>query len=169
MKRIVIFLLALFISFSGAAQHPVKMHNLWARPEVHVVFNGYIVSFTIHDINKTLRLLREAGITTWPPDCALDTSLNYSYELYPGLKQQYQFPMQPLLQNDVVAYLLTVGHALILNNKHKIIDNVLADITPRLEGDNMMLASFYDPKTKKMIFQGTIHSCMYGKDIGIDD
>lgn len=169
MKRYLIFLLALLPSYVLFGQHTVTMRNLWDRPQVHIVFNEYTLSFKIRDINKTLSILREMGDSTNDATCGLDTSLNYVYELFPGLHTQFRYPMQPLMQNVVGAFLLTAGHAHIVNKKHKVLPEIIADIEIAERGDTSSLVTFYDPKTKAMIFQGKMAFDLYKKDLGFDD
>lgn len=168
-KSYPVFLLLVLFSTSARAQHPVPLRNLWMRPQVHVVFNEYTLSFTIRDIDKSLGFLASIGDTTYGMQCGLDTGKNYVYELYPGTHTEYKFPMQPLLQNGVGCFLLTAGHAVVQNKKHKALREIIVDIDPLEPGDTIAMISFYDPKTKKMVFQGKMATRLYKKDLGIDD
>ena len=169
MKSCLIFLLALLSCISSHAQYPVQIRNLWTRAQVHIVFNDYTVSFSIKDINRTLAIFREMGDSSHPATCELDTGLNYSYELLPGNHAEYRHPMQSLMQNVVGAFLLTAGHAVITNKREKVLKEIIVDIDPLDPGDVEGLVSFYDPKTKKMLFQGKMARAIYRKDLGIDD
>ncbi len=162
-------MLALLPSGMLYAQHPVTLRNLWARPQVHVVFNEYILSFKIRDIDKALGFLREIGDSTYPATCGLDTAKDFAYELYPGQHTEFRYPMQPLLQNGVGAFLLTAGHAVVINKKKKALSEIIVDIDPPESGDTATLVTCYDPKTNKMIFQGKMSMDIYKRDLGIDD
>ncbi len=169
MKSYFIFLLALLLPISLCAQHPVAMRNLWARPQVHAIFNEYTLSFTIKDIDKSLALLRETGDNTHELTCGLDTAQNYTFELFPGSHAEYRYPIQAVLQNLIGCFLLTAGHAEIKNKRNKVLKEVIVDIEPLEPGDSVALVSFYDPKTKAMVFQGRLPADLYKKDLGIDD
>ena len=147
----------------------MPLRNLWERPQVHVIFNDYTVSFSIKDINKALVLLRATGDSTQPAECGLDTAKDFFYELYPGLHQQYRFPMQPILQNKIGAYLLTAGHAVIANKKHRLLKEIITDIRSLELQDKVSLATFYDPQSHNMLFQGKLAAELYKQDLGIDD
>ena len=169
MKSLLFFLLALFQFHSIHGQHPVEMRNLWAIPRVHILFEGYTVSFAIRDINKALILLRETGDSTNPENCALDTGRDYIYELYPGIHMEYHHLMQPLIQNVVGAFLLSAGHAVVENAKHKILGSLIMDIGMAGIGEQFVFIHFYDPKNHKLVFEGKMAVDMYKKDLGIDD
>lgn len=152
----------------GIAQHPIPMHNLWARPQVHVVFGEYKVSFTIKDINKALMLLRQTSDSLQVTECGLDTAKDYYYELFPGSHTQYKTAMEPLLQNLVGPFLLSAGHALV-ERKHKPLKEVIMDTGQVGIGETDIFISFFDPKNRTMLFSGKMNIDMYKKDLGIDD
>ena len=169
MKSLVSLLLVFFLPPALNAQHPVPIRNLWTRPQVHVLFGGYKVSFAIRDINKALALMKYIPDTTYGTKCLLDTSKNYSYELYPGTHTQYRYEMEPLLQNGVGVFLLTRGLAEVENGRHKKLKTIIADIATSETGELSTFASFYDPDTHQMIFSGRIDVDLIGRDPGIDD
>ncbi len=119
MKSISLLLAAFFLSCFTVPQHTVQIRNLWEKPQVHVLFEGYTISFTIKDINKALQLLAETGDSTYGLESPFDTNKNYNFELYPGTRMEYHTQVQPMLQNGVGAFLLTAGHAEIRNEKQK--------------------------------------------------
>lgn len=169
MKR-PLFLLVLFL-FCGRlwAQYPLKMRNLWTRPQVHIIFGDYRVSFAIRDINKTLRLIRQQGDTLVPKQFWLDTAGNYTWELYGGTRMQYNAPEQAFIQNVVGVYLLTAGMALVEDRKLKRLEEIIVDVRyTSLNGDELFV-DFFDPKTKKMLFSGKMPAAIYKMDMGIDD
>ena len=168
MKRISLLFVAFIVSFSVDAQHTVQMKNLWAEPQVHVLFDGYTVSFTIKDINRALVLLAETGDSTYGTSSGLDAAKQYSLELFSGYRTEYHNPLQPLLQKGVGAFLLTKGHAVIENEKHKIIKNIITDTQPLFGGLDITDVKFYDPRNNEMLFNGQIAADMYNKDLGID-
>ena len=141
MKSVSLLLFALIISGTTQAQRTIQLRNLWTRPQVHVLFQGYSISFTIKDIDKALQLLAETGDTTYGTTCGLDTSGDYVVELFPGLKMEYRKPLQILMQKAVGAFLISAGHAYII---------------------------FTDPNNDNMIFAGMMAADMYRKDLGID-
>lgn len=168
MKSILLVLLIFTVSLSSIAQHSVQMRNLWMEPQVHVLFEGYTISFTIKDINRALELLSETGDTTFGAISGLDTAGNYNVELYRGLHQEYHNKLQPLLQKGVGAFLLTAGHAYIENARRKKVPAIITDIQPLIEGVDVTTIKFYDPANNKLIFEGTMDAGMYNKDLGID-
>ncbi len=168
MKRITLFLTAFIISCSAVAQHPVELKNLWTRPQVHVLFQGYVVSITIKDIDKALSLLSETGYNPYGKTCGLDTAGDYIIELLPGTRSEYKNTLQPLIQNGVGAFLLTVGHAYIENERHKRLKEILVDRLTLGEGTNETYINFYDPANNKKLFCGKMAPAMEGRDLGID-
>jgi hypothetical protein len=170
MRNFLFALIVFSVPVAGFAQRAVQMKTLWDRPQVHVLFQGYTLSFSIKDINKALQLLSETGDIAYGAASKLDTAKDYYIELYPGLDMQYRNSLQPLIQRGVGAFLLTAGHALIETRKHKLCREIIEDIKDRPGGDKSVVITFTDPKTKtgKMIFFGTMSVAMYGKDLGID-
>ncbi len=170
LKQHCLIALLLLSTSQGVAQHSVHIRNLWMRPQVHIAFNGYVVSFTIRDIDKTLLLLGKLnGDTTLAQSCGLDTAGSYFYELLPGTRLQYHNPLQPVLQNLVGPYLLEKGLAIVENPKHKLLTDITADATQATLPSFPMFLNFYDPKTHALLFSGEIPPNLYQKDIGLDD
>jgi hypothetical protein len=167
MKTIALLFTAVVFCLPAYAQRTVQMRNLWAEPQVHVVFGKYTVSFTVRDINKALRLLADAGDYTFDTTSALDTGRVYLAELYPG-KMVYTNPLQRLLQNGVGVFLLASGHAVVKNKKHNTLPAITANIEPAGEDAVVTYSTFFDPKTNDMIFCGKMPLALYGKDLGID-
>ncbi len=135
---------------------------------MHVLFEGYTVSFTIKDINKALELLSETGDTTYGATSSLDTAKDHFLELYRGTRQEYRNRLQPLMQRGVGAFLLTAGRAYIETPKHKKVTDIIVDIQPIITGTDKVMIFFYDAKTKALLFSGTMSADMYNKDLGID-
>ena len=169
MKSIIFLFLVLFSTLSSYAQRPVEMRNLWTRAQVHVLFEGYTVSFAIKDINRSLAIMREMGDSSQPATCGLDTAKDYYYDLFPGIHAEFHHEMQPLLQNVVGAFLLTAGHAIVQDRRHKTLKSVIMDIGIAGIGEHVVSIYFYDPKNKKILFEGRMDVDMYKKDLGIDD
>jgi hypothetical protein len=167
MKRLLL-LFPLFISCACVAQPVVKMRTMWDRPQVHVKFDDYIVSFTIKDINKALVLMAETGDSTYGTNCRLDTNGTYLVELYEGHSLVYQNQLQRLLHTDIGAFLLSAKHAYIVRGKHKVVPEVIMDIEPPEVDLGFVYIRFYDPKSKKLLFAGSMRRDMYNKDLGID-
>jgi len=168
MKSICLLLLVLIPVYPAFAQRNVPMKNLWTRPQVHVLFEGYTVSFTIKDINKALSLLAETGDTSYGLSYGLDTAKNYSVELYSGNHMEYHNMLQPLLQNGIGVFLLLSGHAYIEDPKNKKVKEVTMNILPPTGNEPEVYVLFYDPDTGARIFTGKMAVAMYGKDLGID-
>jgi len=168
MKRAFLLLFAFIISTQLFAQHTIQMHTLWVRPRVHVLFNGYTISFTIKDINKALALLSETGDTTFGSTSGLDTAIDHAIELYPGTRMEYHNKLEPVIQNGVGAFLISSGHAFIQNKKHKPVKAVIMDIQALQGGVDDAYILFYDPKNNTMLFSGKMNADMYHKDLGID-
>ena len=141
---------------------------MWDRPQVHVVFQDYTISFTIKDINKALALLAETGDSTNGTDCGLDTNANYITEIYPGMRMDYRNKLQQLMHRELGAFLISAKHAYIVNHKRRQVPEVIMDIEPQ-DGDlDIVYIKFYDPRNNKLLFSGSMHSSMYNKDLGID-
>lgn len=174
MKRTIFLLCLVLAGFVATAQRTVHLRHLWERPQVHVLFQGYHLSFLIKDIDKALGFLAEMGDTTYGIKCGLDTARNYPLELFPGLRQLYKSPLQAMMQNGVGAYLLTTGHVLVKNKKGKVLKSVIADFQPQVDGERMMYLVFYDPKHKRnrpkqVVFTGQMAAGLYNRDLGIFD
>jgi hypothetical protein len=168
MKYASLLTLSLAMSAVLFAQRTVKLHNLWAKPQVHVLFEGYTLSFKIKDINRTIELLNEIGDTTYGITSGLDTLRQFPIELYPGLKLQYRNTLQPLVQRGVGCFLLLSGQAYIVNKKKKKLKEIVANIVPVKGDDELAYVNFYDPKNNKLIFSGCMPIGLYNRDLGID-
>ncbi len=168
MKYASLLTLSLAMSAVLFAQRTVKLHNLWAKPQVHVLFEGYTLSFKIKDINRTIELLNEIGDTTYGITSGLDTLRQFPIELYPGLKLQYRNTLQPLMQRGVACFLLLSGQAHIVNKKKKKLKEIVANILPVKGDDELAYVNFYDPKNNKLLFSGCMPVGLYNKDLGID-
>jgi hypothetical protein len=158
----------LLLSVCCSGQRTVTMNRLWEEPQVHVAFQGYVISFRIKDIDNALLLLAETGDSTYGLSSSLDTSGWYELELYPAIKNQYRSRLEPLLQRGVGAFLILSGRAEIRNPKHKKVPTVTADITDGTRDEPTMLVNFYDPKTNRLLFMGRLATEMYNKDLGLD-
>lgn len=167
MKRLTFFLLAIILPCVTYAQRTVALHNLWTRPQVHVFFEGYRVSFAIRDINRALEMLRENGDSTNVARCNLDTSKDYNVVLQDGTRLEYRDDMQPLLQNVVGAFLLTAGRAEVEVSKHKLLKEIVSDVGNVGLGGDTVFVRFTDPATKKLIFSGIMPNIIYGLDMGM--
>jgi hypothetical protein len=168
MKSISLLLFAFILSATAFAQRTIQLRNLWIRPQVHVLFQGYSISFTIKDIDKALQLLSETGDTTYGTSCGLDTAGDYVVELFSGLKMEYHKPLQIILQKAVGAFLISSGHAYIVNPRHKIVRAVVSDIKPLSPGVDDAYVIFTDPNNDNTIFTGIMPADIYNKDLGID-
>jgi len=100
--------------------------------------------------------------------CTLDTSGNYFIELFDVSKPEYKTLIEPLIQNGVGSFLLTVGKAVIEDPKHKIMPNVELSIEGGEFSSEYYQIQVFDPKTKKLIYSGRMNTAMYNKDMGID-
>ncbi len=90
----------------------------------------------------------------------LDTNKLYSVELVEGRDMEYMNRLQPLLQNEVGAYLLYKGHAYIQNHKHKEIKTIICNAGPveNRGGISVVMIHFYDAKTNDEIFAGLMNA-----------
>ena len=168
MKSMSLLLFAFILSASAFGQRTIQLRNLWIRPQVHVLFQGYSISFTIKDIDKALQLLAETGDATYGTSCGLDTAGDYVVELFPGLKMEYRNSLQILMQKAVGAFLISAGHAYIESPRHKIVRAVVSDIRPVSRGVDDAYIIFTDPNNDNTIFTGMMAADMYHKDLGID-
>jgi len=167
-KHILLFAASFFLFIVADAQRSVPLQNLWAKPQVHVRFEGYTLSFKIKDIDRALILLAETGDSSYGIRSRLDTNGNYQIDLYPGLSAEYRNKIQPLMQRGVGAFLLLAGHAEVRNARNKKLSEVIADIQDK-EGDEHDLAiKFYDPKNNHLLFFGSMSAELYNKDLGIE-
>lgn len=169
MKKLVFFLLAMVLATTLSAQHLTKIRNLWTRPQVHVFFEGYRVSFAIRDINKALALLRQEGDSTHIAVCKLDTAKDYNYALMPGTVTQYRDDMEPFIQNLIGPFLLTAGRAVVESGRHKYLKEIIVDVQSTGIGGETVFVEFFDPANNKRIFSGNMPRILYGMDLGIDD
>lgn len=168
MKKMLLLLVALVLHYAAPAQRNVPLRTLWTRPQVHVLFGGYTLSFTIKDIDKALELLSQTGNHTYGSSCGLDTAGNYYIELYAGNKTQYRNRMQEVMQKAVGAFLLTAGRAYIVNAKRRNVPVIISDIQPVIKDMDHAFVSFYDPKKNNMLFYGDLPVVMYKMDLGLD-
>ncbi len=168
MKGVLLLLFSFVVSLSVSAQRTIAMRNIWTRPQVYVLFQGYTIAFTIKDIDKALQLLYETGDTTFGNTCGLDTSGTYKIDLFPGLKMEYRNRVQWILQKGVGAFLLTAGHAYIEDARHRPVRSVICDLKPPSMGGDAVYILFTDPRNEQLLFAGAMSADMYNKDLGID-
>jgi len=169
MLKSLFYILALIsLSLQGVAQQQINMRNLWVRPQVHVSFGDYTLSYTIKDINKALSFLNDLDKALYGSTSNLDTNKDYWVELFPGTRTDYRYRLQPMIQNGVGAYLLLCGHAEIQYKKHKKVKTLEAHLSHVTETEGSIFITFYDPRTKKMVFEGKMENALYNKDLGID-
>lgn len=159
MKKWLSFLLLVMAAYSSVAQHPVKLVRLWSKPEVHLLYRDYHIFFTIKDINTTMRYLHEINPALYDSTSHLDTNKLYSVELVDGRDMEYMKRLQPLLQNEVAAYLLYKGRAYIQTDKKKKVSRIIVNAGPVENHGNvaMVMMHFYDAKTKKELFAGLMN------------
>ncbi len=168
MKQRILLAVTLICCNTVFAQRTIKLNNLWAKPEVHVLFQGYTLSFTIKDVNKAVALLAETGDSSFGTSTQLDTSRSYDSELFPGVRTQYRYWLQPLIQNGVGSFLLLAGHAEIANPRHRKLSTIIADIQPVERDDSFARVNFYDPRNNHLLFSGRMNVDLYNRDLGID-
>ncbi len=168
MKQFLLLFAILIIPYSSFSQKTVELRNLWAQPQVHILFEGYTISFTIRDIDRALVLLSERGINTYGNTSGLDTTRQHHIELYPGFRQQYRNTLQHMVQNGVGAFLLSKGRAVIRNPKGKKLKGIIMDMNPFTEGVQSTGVKFYDPKNDQLLFTGQLAASMLNADLGID-
>lgn len=109
MKPVLLLAASFLFTVTTCAQRTIKMNNLWAKPEVHVLFQGYKLAFRIKDIDRTLALLAETGDSVFGSTSGLDTAKAYYTELYNGLRMEYRSPLQPLMQRGVGCFCCWLG------------------------------------------------------------
>lgn len=160
--------LALLFPVLCFSQRTIALCNLWAKPQVHVKFGDYNISFKIKDINRALELMTITGDSSYGRTSGLDESKEFFVELYPGLNMQYRDRMQPLMQRGVGVFLLLAGHAEVKKGRKKMLYEVIADISPVRNDAKFTYVNFFDPKTNAILFSGRMNSAMYNQDLGID-
>ncbi len=171
MKHLVLFVATLVISVSAIAQRTIKLHNLWEKPQVHILFGGYRLSFKISDIDKSLVLLSETGNNTFGRSSGLDEEKHYYMEILPGLDMQYHDSLEILMQNVVGPFLLLSGRAEVKRAKRgrrNVLSEIIADLRPVRLDDSVAYINFFDPKTKKLMFSGCMSVDMYNQDLGLE-
>lgn len=158
MKKL-FFLLLMIISLSSYAQHTIKLVRLWRQPEVHLLYRQYHIFFTIKDINTTMKYLHEINPALYDSTSHLDTNKLYSVELVDGRDMEYMKRLQPLLQNEVAAYLLYKGRAYIQTANKKKVKTIIANAGPVENHGNvaMVMIHFYDARTSKELFAGLMN------------
>lgn len=170
MRVLLVITLMFLFPVPDLAQRTQKMRNLWTKAQVHIIFGQYRVSYAVRDINKALALLRQGEDSAlYPQHCWLDTAKNYTYELQAGTRLQYRDGMEPVLQQLVGAYLLTVGMAEVEDSRLKKLPDIIVDIRYTGLSGEKIFADFYDPANKAMIFSGEIPAELYNKEFPLDD
>lgn len=168
MRFTLLILLVLILNSSCFGQQTIKLCNLWAKPQVHVKFGEYLLSFKIKDVDKALFLMATTGDSSYGLSSHLDESQEYLIALYPGLDMQYRDRLQRLMQRGVGVFLLLAGHAEIRKGKKKVIYEILADMSPMRNDEKYTYVNFFDPKTNAILFSGRMNKAMYNQDLGID-
>ena len=77
MKKLLLLSVAFVFYSQVFGQRTVEMRNLWAQPRVHVLFQGYTISYTIKDINKAIGIMAQMGDSTYGVTSKLDTGKDY--------------------------------------------------------------------------------------------
>jgi hypothetical protein len=169
MKRIITFLFLVALYARSPAQEIVKMHPLWAHPQVHVMFGEYDLYFTIHDINRAMSFLPDNQQVIYGKTSGLDTGATYNIQLLAGRQVQYRTTLEPLIQNGVGAFILLSGRALI-TKRGKTQKQITAEPGPAvdLNGTYTMSVNFYDCRTHQMLFSGIMDASLYHKDLGFE-
>jgi hypothetical protein len=169
MRAVILLVVAVAFSYTSQAQKTIEMRTLWQKPQVHVIYGDYVISFTIKDIDKTLRLLAESGDNRFPTACGLDTGTDHTVQLLADVtRQEYRSNLQILLQDGVGCFLIYSGHAFIQNKKHKPVRSILADEQPPIGDVKETYLEFYNAKTNERLFSGRIFYELHGRDLGID-
>lgn len=168
MKQFLLLFAVFILPLSSFSQKTVELRNLWAQPQVHILFEGYTISFTIRDIDRALELLSERGINTYGNTSGLDTTRQHHVELYPGFRQQYRSNLQVMMQNGAGSFLLSKGRAVIRNPKRKKLKAVIMDVNPFIEGEHTTVVKFYDPANNNLLFTGQLAASIQNADLGID-
>jgi len=150
------------------AQQLIKLCNLWAKPQVHVEFGDYHLSFKIKDIDKALLLMAATGDSSFGLTSHLDESTDYSLVLYPSLDIEYRNRLQPLMQRGVGVFLLLAGHAEVRKGKKKILHEIIADMNKVSNDARYTYVNFFDPKTNTILFFGKMNTAIINQDLGID-
>lgn len=168
MKHLVLLVASLVISVAVIAQRTILLHNLWEKPQVHVFFQGYTLSFKISDIDKSLALLAETRDTSFGLTSGLDEKQQYRVQLFQGLDMEYKNSLQRLMQIGVGPFLLLSGRAQVVRGKRKRLKEIIGDISPVKWDDSVAYINFFDPQNNKLIFSGTMAVDMYNKDLGLE-
>lgn len=168
MRFYLFFLATLFLPLCCFPQRTIQMRNLWAEPQVHILYREYKISFKIRDIDRALQLLAETGDSSYGLVSGLDTGLHHITELYPSLNIQYKNRLQPLMQTGVGVFLLMSGHAEVRKGKRKKIPALIMNLRPVRKDDDFAYVTFADPKTNTLIFSGRMNVALYGADLGIE-
>ena len=158
MKRVIALLSMVLVVHTSNAQQTIKMHRLWHKTEMQVVFHEYRLFFSIRDIDAAMRYLHEINPEIYDSTSHLDTNKLYAVELEER-NMEYMNGMEPLMQNLVGVYLLTRGRAYIESPKGRKITEVKADIGEARDTNGMYFVpvNFYDPKTGKLLFAGNMN------------
>ncbi|HXS37232.1 MAG TPA: hypothetical protein VN721_11065 [Flavipsychrobacter sp.] len=165
------FLILIIASFSSAAQQKIKLRPLWHEPQVHIIFGNYDIYYTIKDINEAMKLLPNSDRALWGDSCGLDTNATYNIELLARRGNEYKNKLQPLLQEEVGAFLLLKGHALVQTHKHKNLRTLIANVGPIMDmgnGKSTCGVTFYDPRNQEMVFSGDMSANMSNMDLDIE-
>lgn len=165
--RIILLLCALIYLQPLYGQRLMPVKNIWTEPQVHIHTQGYIVSFAIRDIDRTLQMMRELGDSSLPATSNLDTSKQYHYELTTDIHLEYHYEMQRLLHNCVASFLLSKGKV-VITRKGKKLKEYLYDATLAENGTDHVLVTIKDPTLPQNIYIGKMPVIIRGADMGID-
>ena len=171
MKKALLLILVILSGGQVFCQKTVPIRNLWTQPQVHISFKEYTVSFSIRDIDRALELLVATGDYTFGTKSNLDTTKNYSIELFNDLHTEYKSDIQPLIQNCMGTFLLTKGLAVVTTpkgKKQKVLKSMLMDFEDVDTGETSVYIHFYDPENHHLLFTGKMPVNMYNQDMGID-
>ena len=171
MKKGFLLLVLLAAALTAQCQKTVKIRNLWTRPQIHVHFKEYTVSFSVRDIDRALELLNGTGDYTYGTKSDLDSTKDFTIELLNDLHTEYKVALQPMLQNSIGTFLLTKGLAVITTPKHKktrTLQSVIMDYDDLDATETNIFIHFYDPDNHHLLFTGKLPLALYNLDMGID-
>ncbi|MBA3827925.1 MAG: hypothetical protein H0X33_03225 [Taibaiella sp.] len=166
MRKRITFLFLVIFSFTARAQHTIHLVHMWQKPQVHLVYKGFHLFFTIKDINTTLQYLHRIDATLYPDSTSgLDENKLYGVELVEGRDMEYMNRLQPIMQKEAGAFMLMRGHAYIETQRHKRVKVIISEAGPAEDHNRntFALIHFFDTKTGKELFAGMMNLALQSK------
>ncbi|OSZ79394.1 hypothetical protein CAP35_14380 [Chitinophagaceae bacterium IBVUCB1] len=159
MKKIWIVFMFLLLSAANTYAQNAKM-QYDAPKDIRVIIGNYFVYMTLGDIKEAFMQLPQPVQQKYAELMDVPNGVKATINIIQGSKAQASI-MEPVVQRHVGGYLLKQGMAYIETKDEKKVTELEVKEGAAFTDDagfEVRQITFYDPKTKKTVFTGTINN-----------